>query len=206
MKRVLDGFVNSGGKVVVLSLLVTFLNNALQAQNPFTYSAEGKIAYVAVVQQSGHSAHQLYVKALSFVEQLVKRKKKDIDLPKEGDELIARAQFLILKKGFGHQPLGEVRYQLTLEVKSGRYRYVMTDFVFHPYERNRYGKFERISGKGQTLEALAAFKNKNWDQYCHQIDALAQGTLLDLRAFMLRANRGEEFKSQKSSVDINEDW
>jgi hypothetical protein len=65
---------------------------------------------------------------------------------------------------------GELTYTLHMEFKDAKYRYWLTDFVFTPYQRNRYGVYARVPGAEQPLEqAKVKMDAKVVDNYFEQI-------------------------------------
>jgi len=47
---------------------------------------------------------------------------------------------------------GSVTFTIRVDVKDGKYRYWLSDFVFNPYQRNRYNGYESIPGIYIPLE------------------------------------------------------
>ncbi len=100
--------------------------------------------------------------------------KQGIDLPKLAKELKQNAagvktavagangitgtgQILIYKKGLiTAQEQASITYDLSVDVKEGKYRLLLTNMVYTPYQRNRYGVFAPVDGAGTDLEKMKA--------------------------------------------------
>jgi hypothetical protein len=64
---------------------------------------------------------------------------------------------LVYKQGFiSGQEEGELAYNVKIDFKDSKYRLILTEFMFTPYQRNRYGVFAPVSNFGTPLEKLQA--------------------------------------------------
>lgn len=82
----------------------------------------------------------------------------------------AKGGMLVYKKGLiTGQEEGRIDYSLTVDFKENKYRLIMSDFTFVPYQRNRYGVFAQVDGVSIPLEKsdvritakqLAAYQDK----------------------------------------------
>ena len=62
---------------------------------------------------------------------------------------------LVYKQGLvTGQEEGQLAYNLTIDFKDDKYRLIMTDFKFTPYQRNRYGVFAPVNNIGTPLEKM----------------------------------------------------
>lgn len=65
---------------------------------------------------------------------------------------------------------GEIAYTLHMEFKNAKYRYWLTDFIFKPYQRNRYSEFEKVPGVEIPLEKVKAkYDDQTFNNYQEQI-------------------------------------
>lgn len=65
---------------------------------------------------------------------------------------------------------GEIAYTLHMEFKNDKYRYWLTDFIFKPYQRNRYSEYEKVPGVEIPLEKVKAkYDDKTLSNYQDQI-------------------------------------
>jgi hypothetical protein len=64
---------------------------------------------------------------------------------------------LMYKKGLiTSQEQAAINYTLSIDFKDSKYRILITDLVYVPYQRNRYGVFAPIDGAGVDLETKKA--------------------------------------------------
>lgn len=80
---------------------------------------------------------------------------------------------------------GEMDFVLNIECKDGRYRYWITDFIFTPYARNRYGVYVAEDGVYIPLEtAKSKLDKKDVDGYIDQTNAYCTQLSNKLKQFM----------------------
>ena len=105
----------------------------------------------------------------------------------------------------GNSEGGEMGYTIKVEVKDGRYRYWLTDFVYRPYQRNRYGNAELMHGKDVALEKASEKLSKaDFNTCLNQVLTGSKHIGDNLRAYMLKASlpekRGEAEKVKRVST------
>lgn len=71
--------------------------------------------------------------------------------------------------------VGTVLYVLRIEMKEGRFRYIMTDFTLKQISRFPVERW---------LDNTDSDYNASWDKYLEQVDAFAQSTLASLKQGM----------------------
>ena len=108
----------------------------------------GKYIYYELIEKSVIPADSLQFRALRFLKarKLALVKQKDGELFASGKMVINKTAFVLT------HPSGEVWYDFTFELKDGKYRFWLTDFIFTPYKRDRYGNFVPAAVKGVPLE------------------------------------------------------
>ena len=68
------------------------------------------------------------------------------------------------------QEEGRIDYQLTVDFKDDKYRLILTEFTFTPYQRNRYGVFAPIDNVSIPLETNAnKFSTKQMNGYLDKL-------------------------------------
>lgn len=153
-------------KITLLAIFIGLYGTSGQAQNSdFPLDDTGKITFQGVAEIPGLSREALYRNALDFLSEVkvANQKKKENYLVEEEGKLSTLGGFLVYNY---KSPDGEIRYDLSIEVKDNKYRYTITDFVFYPYSRNRYGQFERDKWKSKSLDELAGkSEQKSWDNH-----------------------------------------
>ena len=125
----------------------------------------------------------------------------------QGDDeqqgFVKEASFMLYNKRISKVPHGELTYNVQIEVKERRYRYVITALVFHEYERNRYGRYEAKRNGQMALETLLAEPDKIWENHRQTILKKMESEIERLKSDMtLVPDEGE----QKSKVKINDNW
>jgi hypothetical protein len=100
----------------------------------------------------------------------------------------------------------KITYNMIIEVKEGKYRYWLTDFVVIPYERDRYANFVPVSGKDTALEhGLRKLGQKTLDDYLAKILLNCRGISNKLRSYIVNpSSLPKEIKTR--SVTNKKDW
>ncbi|MFD1255162.1 hypothetical protein ACFQ3S_00005 [Mucilaginibacter terrae] len=66
-----------------------------------------------------------------------------------------RGIVLVYKQGLiTGQEEGQLAYNVKIDFKDNKYRLILTDFMFSPYQRNRYGVFALVNNSGIPLEKM----------------------------------------------------
>lgn len=124
------------------------------AQEPkepmLSFDDSGKYIYYEVVTQKDKSAEALKERAKAYFKSPAAPK---IQFSTQDSLWTGKGKLIINKTAFVlTRPSGEVRYQLYLDFKNGKYRFWLTDFNFIPYQRDRYGNFVPATSIGIPLE------------------------------------------------------
>jgi hypothetical protein len=64
--------------------------------------------------------------------------------------------------GIGH-PSAEVNYNISIALREGKYRLIITDFVVTPYERDRYGNFVPVTVSAALERAPGKLGRAEWE-------------------------------------------
>lgn len=128
----------------------------------------GRYIHYEVVEQTSVPGDSLQYRAKAFLEE-----KKLNNIHQEEGQLNAEGKILINKTAFVlTHPSGEILYHFSFESKQGRYRFWLTDFLFIPYNRDRYGNFVPSTSYGTPMESNPGKLNAaEWTSY---IDAATQ--------------------------------
>ncbi|WP_316793805.1 DUF4468 domain-containing protein [Pedobacter frigoris] len=130
-------------------LMISLLS--LGQERPLSYDERGKLIHYEVVEQIGVSKADLSARADRFFKQRAKQIKlksgsKDTVIQADGKIVINKTALVL------NRPSGEVKYNFNVECRDGKYRFWLTDFVFIPYQRDRYGNFVAATTVGTPLE------------------------------------------------------
>ena len=196
-------------KIILTVLMLAILSAFSQLSNSsLPVSEYGLITFTEVVNVEGVSKETLFTNAYNHLQSLVddhKKLKQGPYINEDSTEVNLPLVFTVYRDFPIHSPHGLIKYNLSISVKDGRYRYLATNFVFHYLERNRYGKFVEVKGKSKYLED-PVYKGslKLWEAHKQSAaEKVAQVTEM-LRADMLLAP--EEPTEEIVKVKVNEDW
>ena len=143
-----------------------------------------KYIYYQVVSQPGTSADSLDKKALGFVKESLPKS----SVKTTGDTtIILKDRFVTYSVlAFAKHESGEIKFTLTIECKNDKYRYWLTDFVFIPYEKNRYGVFVPSNGVEIPIEKSSSHVDKKEAEgYLDQTGAFCKQLGDQLKSYML---------------------
>ena len=143
-----------------------------------------KYIYYQVVDQPGATADSLDRKALSFIKEFFLKG----SLKRTGDTtLTLKDKFTVYSVlAFAKHESGEIKFILTVECKNSKYRYWLTDFVFTPYEKNRYGVFTPVNGIEIPIEKSSSHvDNKELEGYLDQTGTFCKQLGDQLKSYML---------------------
>lgn len=148
-----------------LSFLCFFSLACFAQDNPLPYDERGKLIYYEVVELKGLPGDSLMGRANDFFAKNAKRFKlksaKGDSLLQADGKMIINKTALVLTR-----PSGEVKYSFFVESKADKYRFWLTDFVFIPYQRDRYGNFVAATTVGTPLESKPGKLNAaEWKGY-----------------------------------------
>jgi hypothetical protein len=173
-----------------MRLLLAFLCLLLLAAPPghgqsLPLDSQGKVSFYEVVQADSLRAGTLYAHAKHWLHQYGYALST---ADSATGRLVATQALAMYDRGYLTKKLhGKVRYQLTLEVKDGRYRLQCTDFVFDYYHEDR--AYHLVpTGKTKPLEdPLAAGWQTLWQNHRHDTLLGITAHQAELKTAMLAA-------------------
>lgn len=137
-------------KYRLLLIIILFSLTLSAQQKQFATADNGKYIYYKVVDSQKISQDLIIQRSRDFIAS----QKKILQIEGETDSSLTVKGKLMIDKTVlvvGH-PSGEVKYNLTIEARTGKYRFWLTDFEFIPYQRDRYGNFVAITNISTALE------------------------------------------------------
>jgi len=189
-------------KRILILLLLSVYAEITVAQKELSFDEHNKYIYYQVVGMPGFAKDTLLSKGLSFIK---------ADYPKTkvtatANQITDRGKFLVYGGAsvLKHED-GEITYLLTIECKDQKYRYWITDFVFTPYQRDRYGNFVPEQGINIPLEtASSRLDKKEADHYVQEAGAFCKelGDRLKLYITEARATR----KPEAAKKVVTDNW
>lgn len=137
-------------RLIILSLFALLAGNAFAQKDSLAFDENNKYIYYQVVEQPGTVADSLFDRATFFFDKgYPQAALKMAGLNKTPDVLSINAtgSFLVSKKSLvtSHED-GAVSFTMHVDVKGGKYRFWLTDFIFNPYQRDRYNNYVSVPG------------------------------------------------------------
>jgi hypothetical protein len=169
-------------KNIILLIAGLVISGIASAQKSvLSVDENNKYIYYQVVDMPGFSADSLHRNAVLFMKELYPKAKSG-QLTKTGASV--KDKFLTYTSLIKHES-GEMAYALSIECKDGKYRYWLTDFVFTPYEKDRYGVFVPVNGIEIPIEkASSKVAKKDLDDYFDQTEAFCKQIGDKLKKYM----------------------
>jgi len=191
--------------ILIAFVCILLAQTAAAQKDSLSFDENDKYIYYQTVSQPGVSADTLYKRGLYFMKTAYpKGKLTGLTTDKAQGVLTGKGSFLVSKKGFiaTHED-GAINYTLRIEVKDSKYRYWFTDFVYIPYQRNRYNVYEPVPGISIPMERAQGKVDKtDFDEYLGRILLNSRQAGGVLKAYMLKisALSKEEKKINKIST------
>lgn len=130
------------------------------------------------------SADSLFIRAQRFMKNGYPKDLLTLTAIDAAEKILSgRGRFLLNRKVLllNHEE-GEIQYKMTIEVKDQKFRYWYTEFLFIPYQRNRYNNFVPVAGMRIPLETAGKrIDKKTVSKYLESVlysSAQAGNTLL----------------------------
>ncbi|KQM67146.1 hypothetical protein ASE74_06680 [Pedobacter sp. Leaf216] len=138
-------------KYIILVFFIAFSIDLSAQQKQFIKDDNGKFIYYKVVDSQLLSKDTLVQRAKSFIN--LANKKTMVQQSITDSSVLAKGTIIVDKTVLvmGH-PSGEVSYNFVFEARNGKYRFWLTDLLFIPYQRDRYGNFVASTKIGTPLE------------------------------------------------------
>ncbi|PWK79655.1 uncharacterized protein with TBP-like fold DUF4468 [Mucilaginibacter oryzae] len=190
--------------------VLLFSVSAFAQKDSLALDEYNKYIYYKTAEQPGAVADTLYYRALSFLTKAYTKKElKLVKADKGGNALNGSGVIVINKKNFfgGSSEGGELAYSIKIEVKDNKYRYWLTDFVYQPYQRNRYGNSEIMHGKDVALEKASEKLSKaDFNACINQVLVSSKQVGDKLKAYMLKASTVEHHDVKKVKRVSTKEW
>ncbi|MDQ3393386.1 MAG: DUF4468 domain-containing protein [Bacteroidota bacterium] len=131
---------------------------------------EGLIHFEGLVHVENLNKDALFNNAINYVSPSNKKRNKsskDLSINPEKQVIQKKGNFFVYTQGLiTPQVHGEITYNIYIQVFEDGYKYTFTNFVFNYYQRNRYGRYARVSGKYKYLEEEKfAGMQKTWTNH-----------------------------------------
>ncbi|MGK7395414.1 MAG: hypothetical protein ACNS62_12635 [Candidatus Cyclobacteriaceae bacterium M3_2C_046] len=151
-------------KSVFSLTLGLFLFFECYSQVSLPLNQDKKVEFYDVIDFAGTQT-EIYDKVLYVVKNIDRCQIID-SVRGEVSSVDASCEFPLYKTKFTKSLDGQMEYKFKVEVKDNRYRYFLNDFVFQPYKRDRYGRYQAVKGQAKPLEEQDYKGNQNkWENY-----------------------------------------
>ncbi|MDN5289320.1 MAG: hypothetical protein JWR38_5594 [Mucilaginibacter sp.] len=177
--------------ILIAFICILFAKTAVAQKDSLSLDENDKYIYYQTVSQPGLSADTLYNRGLYFMKTAYPKSKLTlVTADKAQGVLTGKGSFLVSKKAFiaTHED-GAINYTVRVEVKDSKYRYWFTDFVYVPYQRNRYNVYEPVPGITIPMEkAKGKIDKSDIDEYLNKILLNSRQGGGALKAYMLKTS------------------
>lgn len=188
-----------------LSIILIFLclSKLLHAQKELiTLDEHNKYIYYQIQEQPNVSADSLYVRSLKYLEKFYPKKSFKSLGSASTQVLINDKMMAYTATSMAKHEAGEISYILTVEFKDAKFRYWLTDFIFKPYQKNRYSIYEPVPGVSYTLENMPAKIDKiEMNNYLDQLGKYCKQLGLDFKKYTTTPVKAEP-KPKASKVVV----
>jgi len=188
-------------KHTLILLLLSLYTEISVAQKELSFDEHNKYIYYQVVDMPGLTKDTLLSRGLSFVKSAYPK----TNVSATATQLTGRGKFLVYGGAsiLKHEN-GEITFLLTIECKDQKYRYWITDFVFTPYQRDRYGNFVPEQGINIPLEtASSKLDKKEAGYYVQEAGAFCKELGVKLKRYITGARPAKKPEIAKKVVTDN---
>ncbi|MEJ2904870.1 hypothetical protein [Pedobacter panaciterrae] len=188
----------------VLSLFV-FSLSAFSQTNVLPMDERGKYTFLEVAELPLVKKEVMSANAKRFFKGYSKAIKLNSS---EGDTAFYGKGKMVLNKslvGVGH-PTGEAKYNISLELRNGKYRLILTDFMFTPYERDRYGNFVPVAVSTALEKSPGKLNNAEWEKNVASIARESKKIADKLKATMSNTIKDPQPETKKPATISTTKW
>ncbi|MEM1137379.1 MAG: hypothetical protein AAGI07_16185, partial [Bacteroidota bacterium] len=186
------------------------------SQRVFPFDEAGNILYYEVVEVPDNNLEELKVNAKSYLkenlklkdkkfEKLLTKKNSYFEFDNKSNTFKSKKDYVVYPGKFLKHAKGSVTYKVVIALKAKKYRYYFTDFVFHPFELNRYGKYAPVAGKSLPLNKPNLQKEILKENECIRFENAIHADILELKAYMSTKELDNKVQ-KKDTVKIMTDW
>jgi len=180
-------------KTTIIAIIFILTAEVTMAQQELlSFDEHNKYIYYQIVELPGLNADTLETRGLNFLKTQFPRVKlkqeTSLKSVKGEGKFLTYGGISVLK----HEN-GEMSYLVSVEFKDQKYRFWLTDFVFTPYERDRYGNFVPKAGIEIPLESASSrLEKKELDSYLNETGTFCKQFGEKLKIYELNLPKQEE--------------
>ena len=157
---------------------------AFAQKDSLAFDEGNNYIYYRVVDKPSLSADTLYKRGWDFavafntITKPIKGKAENT-LNTSGKFIVYSGVSLMRKEG------GEISYTINIQTKDQKYRYRISNFLFKPYQRDRFGNMTLIPGIEVPLEKMnTKYGKKETDNYLDQVASFCINTAAKIKQGM----------------------
>lgn len=190
-------------KILFIAAFLLFARIANAQQNQLALDEHNKYVYYQVVEIPDSTQDNLYRNAAFFLKDEFPKGKQT---PTATQNIVFKDKFLCYAPFVKHET-GAIAYTLNIECKDSKYRYWLTDFIFTPYQRDRYGVFVPENGIEIPLEkASTKVDKKDLDSYLEQTTKFCTQLGTKLRKYMAGEKPQKKPAEQPAKKIVTDKW
>ena len=169
-----------------------FARLATAQETLLSFDEHNKYIYYMVEDMPTVPADTLYARALACFKTSFAKVKLKPDAT--AMSIMGDGKFFTYKGLFAAKhEVGEVHYQVNVEIKDKKYRYWLTGFTYTPYQRDRYNNFVPEPGIEIPLEtANDKLDKKDVKSYLDQTGTFCKAFGDKLKLYMINAPKKDE--------------
>ncbi len=192
-------------KILVLICFFIVAVKADAQKDSLAVDDHGKLVYYKVVNSGTVIADVLYARALAFAKSYDKNVLKITKQDAKAMTMVAEGAIPVAKSGsLSKHTDGAVSCKLNIEVKDSKYRYWFTDFVYTPYERDRYNNYVPKAGMDVALEkADKQLEKKDISHYLDESAMFSRQTGAKLQQYMAAKAVAKKDTTSKKVISIS---
>jgi hypothetical protein len=199
-----------GGFLILGIVLLTCSADAQQSmessgqnndQSELSRDENGKYIYYEVVEGKVFNGDSLRMRVKAFLQlkKMVGYKADEVRVQAAGKFIISKTAFVL------SHPSGEVLYDFEFGIKENKYRFWLTNFVFIPYQRDRYANYVPATVKGAPLEKnVDKINSTEWKSYVDTITQQAKSFAVEFKEFLVQP--GIKIKPLKKPAISLKNW
>ncbi len=190
-------------QLLTFALVFTSFNFSSTAQIVMPKDETGKITYLDIVKMDSIPFDTIYKRIKDWVKFSYPKSKTTIDSVSR--HIATRGRFLVyLNPGVLKEIHGAIRYDLLIELKENRYRYVFTNFVFEYYKQDKFYKFNPTGKEKPLEEEKFPGWQSAWEKHKYNTDAHVKAKVEDLKKSV--ENKKPETMVIPAVQKNNKDW
>ncbi|ETZ20484.1 hypothetical protein [Pedobacter sp. V48] len=192
-------------KIMFVLPLLVFSLGAFSQTNALPMDERGKYTFLEVAELPLVKKEVMSANAKRFFKGYSKAIKLSSS---EGDTAFYGKGKMVLNKslvGVGH-PTGEAKYNISLELRNGKYRLILTDFMFTPYERDRYGNFVPVAVSTALEKSPGKLNNTEWEKNVSSIAGESRKIADKLKTMMSNTVKDPKPETKKPAAISTTKW